>query len=71
MRYYSPNSSRILSPNMYDNTGAQYNVSRILNPQGKLDEEAYKSYSPLFLSYAAAWAIFVVMGLRVVAPHLP
>jgi hypothetical protein len=37
---------------MYDNTGAQYNVSRILTPQATLDEEAYRQYSPLFLSYA-------------------
>jgi hypothetical protein len=58
---------------MYDNTGAHYNVSRILGPHGKLDEQAYKSYSPLFLSYAAAWAVFffVDMDLPVVAPHLP
>jgi hypothetical protein len=36
---------------MFDNTGTQYNVSRILTPQSTLDEEAYKQYSPLFLSY--------------------
>lgn len=41
-----------MSRYMYDNTGAQYNVSRILAPQATLDEEAYKLYSPLFLSYA-------------------
>ena len=35
----------------YDNTGAHYNVSRILTPDFRLDEEAYKSYSPLFLRY--------------------
>ncbi|KAI0393088.1 OPT oligopeptide transporter protein-domain-containing protein [Xylariaceae sp. FL0594] len=34
----------------YDNTGAAYNVSRVLNSEFTLDEEAYKSYSPLFLS---------------------
>ncbi|PBP22617.1 small oligopeptide transporter-like protein [Diplocarpon rosae] len=34
----------------YDNTGASYNVSRILTPKFTLDLEAYKAYSPLFLS---------------------
>ncbi|KAH7328547.1 OPT family small oligopeptide transporter [Stachybotrys elegans] len=34
----------------YDNTGARYNTSRILTPDFTLDEEAYKNYSPLFLS---------------------
>ncbi|KAH8672106.1 small oligopeptide transporter-like protein [Tricladium varicosporioides] len=34
----------------YDNTGASYNVTRILNPNFTLNVEAYKSYSPLFLS---------------------
>ncbi|KAI1426239.1 OPT oligopeptide transporter protein-domain-containing protein [Xylaria sp. FL1777] len=34
----------------YDNTGAIYNVSRILTPELTLDEGAYKSYSPLFIS---------------------
>ncbi|KAI1660364.1 small oligopeptide transporter [Daldinia decipiens] len=34
----------------YDNTGATYNVSRILTPQFTLDEEAYKAYSPIFIS---------------------
>ncbi|KAL1845935.1 hypothetical protein VTK73DRAFT_391 [Phialemonium thermophilum] len=34
----------------YDNTGAPYNVSRILTPDFTLDKEAYKNYSPLFLS---------------------
>ena len=33
----------------YDNTGALYNVSRVLTPDFTLDEEAYKSYSPLFI----------------------
>ncbi|KAI8959412.1 small oligopeptide transporter [Daldinia sp. FL1419] len=34
----------------YDNTGATYNVSRILTSQFTLDEEAYKAYSPIFIS---------------------
>ncbi|KAK0669619.1 putative sexual differentiation process protein [Cercophora samala] len=36
--------------NTYDNTGKQYDVSRVLSPDYRLDEEAYKNYSPLFLS---------------------
>lgn len=38
----------------YDNTGAHYNVSRILTPEFTLNEGAYKSYSPLFLRYEQA-----------------
>ncbi|KAF4827716.1 Sexual differentiation process protein isp4 [Colletotrichum tropicale] len=34
----------------YDNTGSPYNTSRILTPQLTLNEEAYKAYSPLFIS---------------------
>lgn len=34
----------------YDNTGVSYNVTRILTPKFTLDIEAYKAYSPLFLS---------------------
>lgn len=40
----------------YDNTGAHYNVSRVLTPQFTLDEAAYKAYSPLFLSTTFAMA---------------
>lgn len=34
----------------YDNTGAVYNVTRILSPDYLFDKSAYKAYSPLFLS---------------------
>ncbi|KAH6897285.1 OPT oligopeptide transporter protein-domain-containing protein [Thelonectria olida] len=34
----------------YDNTGARYNTSRVLTSDFTLDEEAYKNYSPLFIS---------------------
>ncbi|KAF2972195.1 hypothetical protein GQX73_g1462 [Xylaria multiplex] len=37
-------------PSTYDNTGALYNVSRVLTPDFTLDEKAYQSYSPLFIS---------------------
>lgn len=33
----------------YDNTGKEYNVSRVLRADFTLDEKAYKEYSPLFL----------------------
>ena len=34
----------------FDNTGAAYNVSKILTPEFTLDPEKYAAYSPLFLS---------------------
>lgn len=34
----------------YDNTGATYNVSKILTPDFTFDPEKYSKYSPLFLS---------------------
>ncbi|KAF9445612.1 small oligopeptide transporter [Macrolepiota fuliginosa MF-IS2] len=43
---YMPISSRT----SYDNTGNEYNVTRILTPEATIDLEAYHSYSPLFIS---------------------
>ncbi|EPQ50620.1 small oligopeptide transporter [Gloeophyllum trabeum ATCC 11539] len=43
---YMPISSR----GSYDNTGATYNVTAILTPQGTLNATMYHNYSPLFLS---------------------
>lgn len=40
----------ISDSNSYDNTGAVYNVSRILTPEFTFDPVKYKEYSPLFLS---------------------
>lgn len=34
----------------YDNTGAPYNVTRVITPAFTLNEVAYKEYSPLFMS---------------------
>jgi hypothetical protein len=51
----------------WDNTGNEYNVSRILTPELTLDENAYKSYSPLFLStnfalcYGVAFASYIAI----------
>lgn len=41
-----PMSSRI----SYDNTGKQYDVSRIINEDSTLNLMRYEAYSPLFLS---------------------
>jgi OPT family small oligopeptide transporter len=43
---YMPISSR----KSYDNRGKTYNVTKILNPDSTFNEEAYKAYSPLYLS---------------------
>ncbi|TFK71414.1 OPT oligopeptide transporter [Pluteus cervinus] len=43
---YMPISSRT----SYDNTAQSYNVTRILTADATFDEEAYKAYSPLFIS---------------------
>jgi OPT family oligopeptide transporter len=40
----------------YDNTGNPYDTSRILTSDFTLDEEAYKNYSPLFISTTFAMA---------------
>ncbi|KZS90265.1 OPT oligopeptide transporter [Sistotremastrum niveocremeum HHB9708] len=40
----------ISSRGSYDNTGAAYNVTRILNDDTTINLEAYHNYSPLFLS---------------------
>lgn len=40
----------ILSSGTFDNTGAPYNVTAILNPDLTLNIEQYEAYSPLFLS---------------------
>ena len=39
----------ISSINTYDNTGKIYDVTRIISPNGSLDEQAYKAYSPLYI----------------------
>lgn len=40
----------ILSSGSFDNTGAPYNVTRILSETTTLDMDKYREYSPLFLS---------------------
>ncbi|KAJ7904701.1 OPT oligopeptide transporter [Mycena olivaceomarginata] len=44
----------ILTPALggsFDNTGAKYNVTRILTADATFDEESYQAYSPLFLLF--------------------
>ncbi|KAJ7178961.1 oligopeptide transporter [Mycena filopes] len=40
----------ISSGGSFDNTGAKYNVTRILTADSTFDQESYEAYSPLFLS---------------------
>jgi hypothetical protein len=44
----------LINNKAFDNTGARYNVTRILTPEGTFDEAAYHEYSPLFLPAAFA-----------------
>jgi OPT family oligopeptide transporter len=57
----------------YDNTGAAYNVTRILTPEFTLNLEAYKAYSPLFLSttFALSYGLsFAAIASLVVYTYL-
>lgn len=57
----------------YDNTGSSYNVTRILTPEFRLDVEAYKAYSPLFLSttFAMSYGLsFAAIASLVVYTYL-
>ncbi|KAI9432319.1 OPT oligopeptide transporter [Lactarius indigo] len=44
----------LVSSRSFDNTGASYNVSRIINDDLTFNHEAYKAYSPIFLSVTFA-----------------
>jgi hypothetical protein len=46
----------MVSSHSFDNTGEQYNVSQIINADSSFNLEAYKAYSPLFLSASFAIA---------------
>jgi len=58
----------MLSQHMYDNTGGEYNVSRILTPEATLDEAAYKGYSPVFIS--ASFAVSYGMSFAAITAIL-
>jgi hypothetical protein len=45
-----------VSSHSFDNTGAQYNVSQIINSDLSFNLEAYQAYSPLFISVSFAVA---------------
>ncbi|KAF1344780.1 OPT oligopeptide transporter protein-domain-containing protein [Delphinella strobiligena] len=40
----------LMTADVYDNTGADYNTTRVLSAEGTLDAAAYLQYSPPFLS---------------------
>ncbi|KAI0544702.1 OPT family small oligopeptide transporter [Xylaria curta] len=67
----------VQSSDAFDNTGAKYNVSRILNDQLLLDEEAYHAYSPVYLStqfalcYGLSFAAVAAVIVHVVLYHGP
>ena len=44
----------LVSSHSFDNTGKFYNLSRIINDDVSLNIEAYKAYSPLYLSASQA-----------------
>ncbi|CZR61509.1 probable isp4 protein [Phialocephala subalpina] len=57
----------------YDNTGVSYNTTRILTPKFTLDLEAYKAYSPLFLSttFAMSYGLsFAAIAALIVYTYL-
>ncbi|EFY98860.2 OPT oligopeptide transporter [Metarhizium robertsii] len=59
--------------NTYDNTGATYNTSRVLSEDFTLDQEAYESYSPLFLSttFAVSYGLsFAAISSLIVYTYL-
>lgn len=45
----------MMTADVYDNTGADYNVSKILSPSGTLDPALYAEYSPPYLSATFAF----------------
>lgn len=49
----------MLSSAVFDNTGKPYDVNRILTPDFLFDEEAYKTYSPVYLpiTYALSYSV--------------
>jgi OPT family oligopeptide transporter len=59
----------------YDNTGAPYNVSRIITPEYTLDAESYSNYSPLFLSttfalqYGVGFAAIISVFVHTIVYH--
>jgi hypothetical protein len=46
----------LVSSHSFDNTGAVYNVSKIIDADSSFNLEAYKAYSPIFISASFAIA---------------
>ncbi|KAL2795049.1 OPT oligopeptide transporter protein-domain-containing protein [Aspergillus keveii] len=40
----------LLDPNTFDNTGRRYDMRRVMNRNGTVNVEEYRSYSPMFIS---------------------
>ncbi|KAJ5758480.1 hypothetical protein N7520_005636 [Penicillium odoratum] len=63
----------LLNSNTFDNTGQDYQTSRIMDKNGTVDQAAYRDYSPMFLpagyaitfgvAFANLTGIFVHVGL--------
>ncbi|KAJ5087396.1 hypothetical protein N7456_011012 [Penicillium angulare] len=49
----------LLNSNTFDNTGQEYDTSRIMNENGSVDPDAYRDYSPMFLpaGYAVTFGV--------------
>lgn len=49
----------MLNSNTFDNTGSSYNTSRVMTPDGTVDQDAYRNYSPMFLpaGYAMTYGV--------------
>jgi OPT oligopeptide transporter protein len=50
----------LISSQAFDNAGNVYNLSRVVNPDGSFNSQAYQAYSPLFLPAAIA----ILYGLQ-------
>ncbi|KAI8209324.1 Sexual differentiation process protein isp4 [Colletotrichum sp. SAR 10_76] len=65
----------VQSSESFDNTGAVYNVSRILDANFQFNETAYNAYSPLYLptqfalAYALSFAAVAAVVVHVVLYH--
>ena len=58
----------LVSSRSFDNTGKRYNISRIVNNDSSFNLEAYKAYSPLFIS--ASFAVTYGLGFASITATL-
>ena len=59
----------MVSSQTFDNTGSPYNVSRIINDDATFNIDAYKAYSPLFISVSFAVSYGLSFASITVHPH--